>query len=165
MKERDRESFVVSNTYHSLINRRTNPVVVLAMQHHLRDLESGEIGKTQLDEFASLVHLVDLLQRFGEVRAAVCGVQVEDVDTVRVQLSEGLVEFLLNDRGGVSARLTGVPFGREGEAAFLPFGIAGPGFLFATDVDSCGVNFVVARGLELVEDSVVVFQTGDSGTG
>lgn len=61
------------------------------MQHHLRDLEGGEIGKTQLDEFASLVHLVDLLQRLGEVRAAVRGVQIEDVNAVRAELSEGLV--------------------------------------------------------------------------
>lgn len=65
----------------------------------------------------------------------------------------------------MSARFTRIPFGREGEAALLPFGVPGPSFLFATDVDACGVDLVVARGLELVEDSIVVFKAGDSGSG
>lgn len=45
----------------------------------------------------------------------------------------------------------------------MPFGVARPGLLLAADVDACGINFVVALRLEVVEAFGVVFEVGDAG--
>lgn len=135
------------------------------MQEDLGDLEGGEVRQAELDELALLVQLIALLQRLRERQAAVGGVQVEDVDAVGAQLFQRLVELLLDHGGRVRAGLVGVPFRRAGEAALLPLGLAREGFLLAVDVDAGGVDFVVAGGLEAVEDFVVGVEAGDTGAG
>lgn len=144
-------------TYHSLIDRRPHPVIILTMQHHLRDLKSREIRQPQPDKLPSLVQLVQFLQRLGERRRAVRGVQVENVNTVRPQFGERGVEFLFDDGGGVGACFVRVPFCGTGEAAGFPVCGARPGFLLASYIDAGGVDFVVACCLEAVEDAVVGF--------
>jgi hypothetical protein len=78
-------------TNHSLINRRPNPIVILAMHHYLRDLERREIRQTQLHELPLLVQLIELLQRLLERHAPVRSMEVEDIDTIRAELFERLI--------------------------------------------------------------------------
>lgn len=56
-----------------------------------------------------------------------------------------------------------VPFRRDRQAAGFPVGLCGKSFLFSADVDPCGVDFVVAGGLEAVEELAEVVDRGDSG--
>ena len=133
------------------------------MHHHLSDFESSKVRQTKLDELALLVHLIELLQRLLERHAPVCRVEVEDIDAVRTELLERLVQLLLNHFRLVSSSIVRVPLGRTGESTLLPLGLAGEGFLLAADVDSGGVDLVVAGALEAVEDLVVVVDVGDAG--
>ena len=148
---------------HGLVDRRANPVVVLAVHHHLGDLESSKVRQTKLDELALLVQVVELLQGLLERHAPVGSVEVEDIDAIRPELLERLVQLLLNHFRLVGSSLVRVPLGRTGEATLLPLGLTGEGFLLAADVDSGGVDLVVAGGLEAVEDLVVVVDVGDAG--
>lgn len=54
-----------------------NPVVVLAVHDYLSNLGGGEVAQAQVDEFALLVQLVQLLQWLCEGQATVGSVQVE----------------------------------------------------------------------------------------
>jgi hypothetical protein len=150
------------STNHSLVDRRPNPVIILAMHNHLSNLKSREIRQTQLHELPLLVQLIELLQRLLERHAPVRGVQVEDIDAIRAELFERLVQFLFNDLGLVGSRSVRVPFSGAGESALFPLCFAGEGFLLAADVDAGGVDFVVARALEAVEDLVVVVDVRDA---
>ena len=150
-------------TNHSLVDRRANPIVVLAVHDHLGDLESRKVRQTELDKLALLVQLIQLLQRLLERDAPVCSMEVEDINAVRTELLERLVQLLLDHLRLVSSSIVRVPLGRAGESTLLPLGLASEGFLLAADVDSGGVDLVVAGGLEAVEDLVVVVDVGDAG--
>ena len=147
---------------HSLPDCGAHPVVVFAVHDYFCDLEGGEVAQAELDEFALFVHLVQFLQRLGEGDAAVCGVEVEDVDAVRPQFFETRVERCFEVLAAVCADCARVAFCCEGETAVFPFGFARVGFLFAGDVGAGGVDFVVALGLEVVEDGVVGLEGGDA---
>jgi hypothetical protein len=151
------------STNHSLVNRRPNPVIILAMHNHLSNFKSREIRQTKLHELPLLVQLVELLQRLLERHAPVRGVQVEDIDTIRAELFERLVQFLFDDVRLVGAGSVRVPFRGTSQSALFPLRFAGEGFLLAADVDSGGVDLVVAGALEAVEDLVVVVDVGDAG--
>jgi hypothetical protein len=150
-------------TNHPLVDRRANPVVVLAVHDHLGDLESSEIRQTELDELALLVQLVQLLQRLLEGHTPVRSMEVEDINAVRTELLERLVQLLLDHLRLVGSSIVRVPLGGTGKSTLLPLGLAGEGFLLAADVDSGGVDLVVAGALEAVEDLVVVVDVGDAG--
>ena len=109
------------------------------------------------------MQLIELLQRLLEWHTPVRGVKVEDIDTVRAELLERLIQLLLNNLGFVSSSIVRVPLGSASEAALLPFGLASESFLLAADVDSSGVDLVVASALEAIEDLVVVVDVGDAG--
>lgn len=149
-------------THHSLVDCRPDPVVVLAVHNDLGDLESSEVGQTELNKLASLVQLIELLQSLLERYAPVCGVEVENVDTVCAELLERLVELLFDNIRSVGARSVRVPLGRTGQTPLLPSGLASECLLLATDVDSGRVNFIVAGTLEAVEDLVVVVDVRDA---
>ena len=89
--------------------------------------------------------------------------QVEDIYAFCSQLCQALVEALFELVRCVQAWCVRVCFRGYGETAFVPVRLACPGFLFAADVIACGVNFVVAAGLEGVEDAVVGLEGGDAG--
>lgn len=55
--------------------------------------------------------------------------------------------------------------GGQLQPALFPFGIAGPRFLLAADVDACSVDFVVAALLEATKDAVVRVEGCDAGAG
>jgi hypothetical protein len=133
------------------------------MHNHLSDLKSSKVRQTKLDKLALLMQLIELLQRLLERHAPVRCMKVEDINTIRTQLLERLVQLLLDHLWLVGTSIVGVPLGRTGESTLLPLGLAGEGFLFTTDVDSGGVDFVVAGALEAVEDLVVVVDVGDAG--
>ena len=133
------------------------------MHNHLSDLESSKVRQTQLDELALLVQLIELLQRLLERHTPVRSVKVEDINAIRTELLERLVQLLLNHLRLVGSSIVRVPLGRAGEATLLPLGLAGEGFLLAADVDSGGVDLFVAGALEAVEDLVVVVDVGDAG--
>lgn len=59
----------------------------------------------------------------------------------------------------------GVPFCCAAEAALFPPRSTGECFLLAADVAACGVDFIVALGLEVVQNGVVCIQGGDPSTG
>jgi hypothetical protein len=150
-------------TNHSLVDRRANPVVVLAVHNHLSDLESSEVGQTKLDKLALLVQLIELLQRLLERHAPVRSMEVEDINAVGTKLLEGLVELLLDHLWLVGSSIMRVPLGGTGETTLLPLRLTRECLLLAADVDSGGVDFVVSGGLEAVEDLVVVVDVGDAG--
>ena len=133
------------------------------MQNDLGDLESSKVGQTELDELALLVQLIELLQRLLEGHTPVRGVKVEDINTISTELLERLVQLLLNHVGLMGSSIVRVPLGSTSQSALLPLGFAGEGFLFAADVDSGGVDLVVASALEAVKDLVVVVDVGDAG--
>jgi hypothetical protein len=154
----------MANTNHSLVNRRPNPVVVLAVHDNFRDLESSKVGQTKLDELAGLVKFVQLRERFLERHTPVCGVQVVDVDAVRAELFEGFIELLLDLLGFVSTGGERVPLGGAGQTTVLPARFTREGLLSPANVDSGGVDLVVSGSLEAVEDLLVVFEVCDFGT-
>lgn len=133
------------------------------MHDHLGDFEGCEVRETQLDEFALLVQLIELLQCLLEGHASVGGVEVKDIDAVGSELFEGLVQLLLDHVGFVGAGSMRVPLCGTSETALLPFGLAGEGFLLAADVDAGCVDFIVASALEAVENLVVVVDVSDAG--
>jgi hypothetical protein len=133
------------------------------MHNHLSDLKSREIRQPKLHKLPLLVQLVELLQRLLERHAPVRGVQVENIDTLRAELFEGLVQFLFDNLRLVGTRGVRVPFSSASKSALFPLGFAREGFLLAADVDSSGIDFVVASALEAVEDLVVVVDVGDAG--
>ena len=150
---------------HSLPDRRPHPPIRLTQHHHLRDLKRGEITQPQLHKLPRLVQLIQLLQRLLKRQRPIRGMQVEYIHAVRPQLFQGGVELLLDLLPGMRFGEVGIPFCGDGEATFLPVGVAGEGFLFAADVDAGGVDFAVAGGLEFVEDGVVGVEGGDAGAG
>jgi hypothetical protein len=108
------------------------------------------------------VQLIELLQRLLERHTPIGGVQVEDIDTIRAELLKGLVQLFLNHFRLVGSSMMRVPLGSTSKSALLPLGLAGEGLLLAADVDSGGVDFVVASALEAVKDLVVVVDVGDA---
>lgn len=133
------------------------------MHDHLGDLESSKVRQTELDELALLVQLIELLQGLLERHTPVCSMEVENINAVRTELLERLVQLLLDHLRLVGSSIVRVPLGRTGESTLLPLGLAGECLLLAADVDSSGVDLVVAGALEAVEDLVVVVDVGDAG--
>ena len=93
---------------HPLVYRRSDPAVVLAMHHHLRDLKSCKVAQPEPHEFALLVKLIQLFQRLCERQTAIRSVQVEDVYAICPQLFQALVETGFEVLWFVNARLVGV---------------------------------------------------------
>ena len=133
------------------------------MHHHLSDFESSKVRQTKLDELALLVQLIELRQRLLERHTPVRSVKVEDINAIRTELLERLVQLLLDHLRLVGSSIVRVPLGGTGKSTLLPLGLAGEGFLLAADVDSGSVDLVVAGALEAVEDLVVVVDVGDAG--
>lgn len=77
--------------------------------------------------------------------------QVEDVHAVCTQLFETSFEVLFQSVGLVDTSLIRVDLGGEGKAAVLPSRLARPCLLFAANVHTRSVDFIVALGLEVVE--------------
>ena len=152
---------IFGNTDHSLVNRRSDPVVVFAVHDNFGDLESSKVRQTKLDEFAGLVKFVQLGESLLERHTPVGSVQIEDVDAVRAELLERLIELLLDLCGSVSTRRERVPLSGTGQTTLLPSRLSSEGLLLATDVDSGGVDLVVSSTLESVEDLLVFVKVGD----
>jgi hypothetical protein len=152
------------DTDHSLVDGRSDPVVVFAVHDNFRDLESSKVGQTKLDELAGLVEFIELRKRLLERHAPIGGVQIEDVDTVRAELLERFIELFLDLCGFVSTGRVRVPLGGTGQTTLLPSSLAGEGLLLATDINPGGVDFVVSSTLEGVEDLLVFVNVGDFGT-
>ena len=152
---------IFGNTDHSLVNRRSDPVVVFAVHDNFSDLESSKVRQTKLDEFAGLVKFVQLRESLLERHTPVGSVQIEDVDAVRAQLLERFIELLLDLCGSVSTGGERVPLSGTGQTTLLPSRLSSEGLLFAADVDSGGVDFVVSSTLESVEDLLVFVKVGD----
>ena len=104
---------------------------------------------------------VDLPQRVFEWYRAVGRVQIEDLDTLRAELREGGFELRAQDVRLMDARACGVDFRGEGEAAGGVVGGACEGFLGAVDVDTGGVEFIVACCLEYLQVGLEVGNRGD----
>jgi len=85
------------------------------------------------------VHSIALPQRLLKRHAPVRRVQVEDIHALRVQLCQALLEALAQLVGLVLAWGDWVAFRGEGEAAVLPVGGGGEGFLLAADIGAGGV--------------------------
>lgn len=62
-------------------------------------------------------------------------------------------------------RSAGIELGGDGEASLFPAGVSRPALAFTGDVGPCGVDFVVAFGLEVVEAALVVVKRSDSRSG
>ena len=152
---------IFGNTDHSLVNRRSDPVVVFAVHDNFGDLESSKVRQTKLDEFAGLVKFVQLGESLLERHTPVGSVQIEDVDAVRAELLERLIELLLDLCGSVSTRRERVPLSGTGQTTLLPSRLSSEGLLLATDVDSGGVDLVVSSTLESVEDLLVFVDVSD----
>jgi hypothetical protein len=152
---------ISGTTDHSLVNRRSDPVVVFAVHNNFRDLESSKVRQTKLDEFTGLVKFVQLGESLLERHTPVGSVQIEDVDAVRAELLERLIELLLDLCGSVSTRRERVPLSGTGQTTLLPSRLSSEGLLFAADIDSGGVDFVVSSTLESVEDLLVFVKVGD----
>lgn len=60
--------------------------------------------------------------------------------------------------------LVGVELRCDLEATFFPACCGGEGFLLGIAVGACCVEFVVAAGLEVVKDLLVVVERGDAST-
>lgn len=75
-------------------------------------------------------------------------VKVKDIDAVRLQGLQGLLQLALQDLGLVSAQLVGVPLGSDLQASIFVPSLSGPVFLFPADVDSGSVYFIVATKLK-----------------
>jgi hypothetical protein len=66
----------------------------------------------------------------------------------------------------VHAGLAGVlDLGRKSQAPFLPLGLPGEGLLLLVDVYTGCVDFIVAAGLEDVEDLAKLVDVGDPSSG
>jgi hypothetical protein len=89
--------------------------------------------------------------------------QVVDIDGIRAEFLQRLLNLGLQDLGLVRSRFMRVPLARDLEPLFLPSSLSGPRFLLATDVDARGVDLVVASGFQEVEASFVFVHRGDSG--
>jgi len=154
----------VGDANHSLVDRRPDPVVILAVHDNFGNLESSKVRQTKLDEFAGLVKFIKLREGFLERHTPIGSVQIVDVDAVRAELLERFIELLLDLLGFVSTGSERVPLGGTSQTTVLPSSFSSEGLLLSTDVDSGGVDFVVSGTLEAVEDLLVVFKVSDFGT-
>jgi len=176
------EKKLTNGIIHPLIYTRPNPPLRPADHNYLRDLERREIAQPQPHKLALLVHLIALPQCLLKRHAPIRRMQVEDIHALCVQLLQALLEALAQLVGLMLARVARVAFRCEAEAAILPVGGGGEGFLLAADVDACGVlctvsalsftvrlrfwgvvdvvltDFGVALALEVVEIFVVIVQ-------
>ena len=149
---------------HSLVDRRPDPVVILAVHDNFGNLESSKVRQTKLDEFAGLVKFIKLREGFLERHTPIGSVQIVDVDAVRAELLERFIKLLLDLLGFVSTGSERVPLGGTSQTTVLPSSFSSEGLLLSTDVDSGGVDFVVSGTLEAVEDLLVFFKVRDFGT-
>ena len=102
---------------------------------------------------------VDFAQCVFEWYRAVGRVQIEYLDALRAELGEGGFELGAQDVGFVDSRGGGVDFRGERKAPSVIVSGAREGFLGAVDVDTGGVELVVACCLEYVQ---VGFEVGNS---
>lgn len=61
-----------------------------------------------------------------------------------------------------SQRGLGIEFGGNGETSFLPMRFTSKGFLFAIDIGTSSVKFIVALLLEVVKAPFVLGEVGDA---
>ncbi len=97
--------------------------------------------------------------------ASVGGMQVEDINAVRLQLGQACIKLFPENFGLVKAWLMRIDLGRERQAPVLPPSRSRKGFLFTTDIDPSGIKLVVALTLKVVEDLVVLIERGNAGAG
>ena len=70
--------------------------------------------------------------------------QVEDINALRAEFLQGLVECCLETIGGVQPRFIGVAFRGDREATICVFGVRSELLLLTVDVDAGCVEFEVA---------------------
>lgn len=89
--------------------------------------------------------------------------KVVDINRIRAEFLQRLLDLGLQDLGLMRSRFMRVPLARNLEPLFLPSSISGPGFLLSTNVDPGCVDLVVASGFQEIEASLVFVHRGDSG--
>jgi hypothetical protein len=108
------------------------------------------------------VQVISSFERLLERNRTIGCMQVEDIHAVGLQLSQGLVQHLFKDRGLVCTWLSGIPFGSNCQTSFLPVCLGSERLLFATNIDTGRVYFVIALALKVVEALVILVKGSDT---
>ena len=148
---------------HRLVDGWLHPTPLIRNVPNLCNLPSSVIAKTELDKFALFVQLVDCLQSLLKRHGPIWRMQVEDVHSVSTQFLQRGTEVLFQRLRLVNSGLVGIHLSRKSEASVLPFGIAGPALLLATNIHASRINLVIAFRLEIVKmlrEVVKVCNTG-----
>lgn len=88
--------------------------------------------------------------------------KIKDIYTISAKLLQTCVESFSQDFGLVLARLIGIDLGRDGQASVLPLCFTGEGFLLPRHIGASRVDFIVPRGLKVIQEGVVLWKRGDS---
>lgn len=148
---------------HRLIDRRLHPASLLANVVNFCDFPCSKVTEAQVHKLALLVHFIHGSQSFLEWYRTVGCMEIEDVNSLRSQLRQTLLNVLPQSIRLVDTRLVWIDLGSQSEAAILPFRIACPGFLLAANVHARSVHFIITLRLEVIEMLGELIEVCDAG--
>jgi hypothetical protein len=91
--------------------------------------------------------------------------EIVDVDLVRPEFLQALVDNLLDLLRLVRSRLARIPLAGNRQAPLLVPGVRRPGLLLASHIDSSRIDLVVPLRLKVVEVFLVLVKRGDPSSG